>query len=71
MADARASALPLVGGDEGDWTILFGQWGLLLQDQKIGGIMRAIGWLGMLATMAWLALRVFQSSRAKAHSLEM
>jgi hypothetical protein len=28
MADARAAALPLVGGsDDGDWTILFGQGG--------------------------------------------
>jgi hypothetical protein len=58
MADARTAALPLVGSEESDWTILFGQWGLLAQDQKIGGIMRTIGWLGMLAAMAWLAYRV-------------
>jgi hypothetical protein len=58
MADARTAALPLVGSDESDWTILFGQWGLLAQDQKIGGIMRVLGWLGMIATAAWLAYRV-------------
>jgi len=71
MADARAAALPLVGSDESDWAILFGQWGLLLQDQKIGGIMKTIGWIGMLATMAWLAFRVFRSERTQAHALEM
>jgi hypothetical protein len=60
-----------VGDDESDWTTLFGQWGLLLQDQKIGGIMRAIGWLGMLGTMAWLAFRVFNGDRSQAHSLKM
>src|SRR3989440_2662477 len=36
MADARSAALPLVGSEESDWTILFCQWGLLAQDQKIG-----------------------------------
>ena len=45
MADARSAALPLVGSEESDWTILFGQWGLLAQDQKIGEIMRTLGWL--------------------------
>jgi hypothetical protein len=60
MADARTGVLSLVGSDESDWTILFGQWGLLLQDQKIGGIVRILGWLGMVATVAWLAFRVRQ-----------
>lgn len=32
MADARAEVLALVGSEESDWTILFGQLGLLLQD---------------------------------------
>ncbi len=65
MADARTSALPLVGSEESDWTILFTQWGLLAQDQKIGGIMRTLGWLGMLGTMAWLAYRTRQDAAAK------
>jgi len=60
MADARSGSLPLVGSEISDWAILFGQWGLLSQDQKIGGIMRTLGWLGMLATMAWLAYRLRQ-----------
>lgn len=58
MADARTSVLPLVGSDESDWTILFTQWGILAQDQKIGGIMRTLGYLGMFATIAWLAYRL-------------
>jgi hypothetical protein len=64
MADARAQALPLVGSGEHDWEILFGQWGLLAQDQKIGGIMRTLGWLGMLVTVAWLARRIYRSTRS-------
>lgn len=65
MADARAQALPLVGSGEHDWEILFTKWGLLVQDQKIGAIMRALGWLGMLATMAWLAYRLRHDAASK------
>jgi hypothetical protein len=65
MADARTASLPLVGSEESDWTILFTQWGILAQDQKIGGIMRALGWLGMLATMGWLAYRTRHDAAAK------
>jgi hypothetical protein len=59
MADARAVSLPLVGSGEHDWETLFGQWGLLMQDQNIGGATRDLGWLGMLATVAWLAWRTW------------
>jgi len=61
MADAREQALPLVGSGDHDWGILFGQWGLLAQDQKIGGATRAIGWIGMVAVVGWLAWRTYQS----------
>ena len=54
MADARRSALPLVGSDESDWTILFSHWGVLHHDLTIAGWTRGIGWIGMLATVAWL-----------------
>jgi hypothetical protein len=54
MADARTSALPLVGSDESDWTILFTHWGLLQRDRTIAAWTRSAGWLGMLATVAWL-----------------
>src|ERR1700690_1710092 len=36
MADARTNALPLVNSDDSDWTLLFGRWGILIYDQKIG-----------------------------------
>jgi hypothetical protein len=66
MADARTSALSLIGSDESDWTILFTQWGLLAQDQKIGATMRILGYLGMFAIMAWLALRLRQDAASQA-----
>jgi hypothetical protein len=61
MADARTQALQLVGSGEHDWEVLFTQWGLMLQDQKIGHTTRAIGWIGMVASVLWLAWRVWQS----------
>lgn len=64
MADARLQNLPLVGSGDHDWGILFGQWGLLAQDERIGGITRAIGWLGMLASVGWLVWRTYTSARA-------
>ena len=69
MADARSASLPLVGSEESDWTILFTQWGLLAQDQKIGGFTRALGWLGMIAIVVWLAYRVRRDAAPTAHSL--
>jgi hypothetical protein len=68
MADARTSALPLVGSEESDWTILFTEWGLLVKDQQIGATMHALGWLGMLATVAWLAYRVRHGTSPKSPS---
>ena len=57
MGDARSSALPLVGSDESDWTLLFSKWGILHLDRTIAAWTRALGWIGMLATPAWLAWR--------------
>jgi len=66
MADARAEALPLVGSGEHDWALLFGQWGLLSQDQKLGGFLRLVGWAGMLTLMIWLGLKTWRNSAAAA-----
>ena len=66
MVDARSLALPLVCSGEHDWEILFGRWGVLAQDRAIGGATRTLGWIGMLATLAWLVwmcLRTTKSSR--------
>jgi hypothetical protein len=60
MADARAQALPLVNvGGEGihDWAYLFIKFGLINQAITIGNATRALGWLGMLAVVGWLAWR--------------
>lgn len=63
MADARTSALPLVNGDESDWTLLFGQWGIVPHDRQIGHFTRTLGWLGMLAVLAWLGYRLYRDSQ--------
>jgi len=62
MADARAQQLPLVTvGDsdyvEHDWFHIFSSLGLLQHDTQIAAFVRLLGWLGMLATIAWLAWR--------------
>ena len=62
MSDARTASMPLVGGDESDWTVLFTQWNLMLRDQQIAHTTRAIGWLGMLASVAWFAYRAFRNT---------
>jgi hypothetical protein len=67
MADARTAALPLVNSDESDWTLLFGQWGILTHDQQIGHFMRALGWIGMLAAVGWLAYRLYRDSQPESH----
>jgi hypothetical protein len=63
MADARTSALPLVNGDESDWTLLFGQWKILTHDQQIGHFMRTLGWLGMFGAISWLAYRLYRDTQ--------
>jgi hypothetical protein len=60
MADARAMVLPLVtAGDsdfiEHDWHTIFTSLGVLQYDTTIAGVIRTIGWLGMLGTVAWFA----------------
>jgi hypothetical protein len=61
MADARAQVLPLVtvgdpgAGEAHDWFLILSRWGLLQYDVRIAMFVRAIGWLGMLATAGWLA----------------
>ena len=62
MADARAQELPLLTVGNGayvihDWNYLFGRLGLLAHDTQIASAMRVIGWLGMLATVAWFVWR--------------
>ena len=62
IADARAQVLPLVtvGDPEGgghDWFQILARWRLLRYDTTIAALVRAAGWLGMLATPLWLLYR--------------
>lgn len=57
MADAREQALPLAGGGEHDWFNLFLRWGCLQSDTAIARNVHILGWLGMLASAAWLLWR--------------
>ena len=66
LGDARAQELPLVGGGEHDWFNILGRWHLLRYDTRIAAVLRAIGWLGMIAAWAWLAWRWLRDRRSTA-----
>ncbi len=62
MADARCQCLEYVTvGDpemaEHDWFYLFSHAGVLERDIQIGDTFRTLGWIGMLATVAWFVWR--------------
>ncbi len=55
MADARALALPLVGGGDHDWNELFFRFGLLGESsvQRVATATHALGVLVMLLGLSW------------------
>ncbi len=54
IADARAQELTLLGGDH-DWAVLFSHWPWLFPyDTMVGAIVRGIGVMIMLSTLAFL-----------------
>jgi hypothetical protein len=63
MADARAMILPLVtaGGDpehvEHDWNTIFTSLGVLQYDTTIAGVVRFLGWCGMILVVVWFLWR--------------
>src|SRR5262249_48386227 len=59
LATARNIDIQLVGSVEHDWEALFTRWSILVHDQQIGHATQLLGWLGMLATVAWFARRSF------------
>ena len=66
MADARAQELPLLTVGDGDyvihdWAYLFGKFGVLEHDTQIAHAVRVIGWIGMIATLAWMIWRSLQA----------
>ncbi len=72
MADARLQQLDLVslgGGDapvEHDWYLMLTQLGLLQQDKTIAGVVRVLGYVGMLACVGWLWLRGGRAQKERA-----
>jgi hypothetical protein len=61
MADARAMILPLVTvGDpdmaEHDWHTIFSSLGVLPFDTTIAGVIRALGWCGMVGVVVWFVV---------------
>lgn len=56
VGDARAQALPLVGGGIHDWNYLLGRIGLLEFDGSIAALLRLLGWALMLFSVG-LAVR--------------
>jgi len=72
MADARARELPLLTvGDSDDvihdWNYLFGKLGVLDHDTQIAHAVQILGWIGMLATVAWFFRRSLQSKATQAN----
>ena len=69
MADARAMVLPLVTtGDpdhvEHDWNTIFSSLGLLQYDTTIAGVIRFLGWCGMIGVVVWFVWRSWTTESA-------
>jgi hypothetical protein len=62
MATARTMDIQLIGSGDHDWEILFTHWNILVHDQQIGHATQLLGWLGMLASVAWFAHRSSRQS---------
>jgi hypothetical protein len=74
MADARAMILPLVTvGDpdfaEHDWNTIFTSLGVLQHDTTIAGIVRFMGWCGMLGIVGWMVWQSLRKPEEKSGSL--
>ena len=57
MADARALELPLLGGGDHDWNTIFTRWNVLQHDTDIAGVVKFIGWTGMVLPVLWVSWR--------------
>ena len=69
MADARAMELPLVTtGDpdfvEHDFHAIFSNLGVLDYDTRIAGVVRFLGWCGMIGCVVWLAWRAWKQEQS-------
>jgi len=64
LADARAQALPLIGGGEHDWAYLLDSVGLLAYDTKIGALAVGLGCFVMAYSAYSLYLHLRKASPA-------
>lgn len=76
MADARAMVLPLVTtGDpdyiEHDWNTIFSSLGLLQHDTMIAGVVRFVGWCGMIGVAVWLVWRFWNADTKEKEGTDM
>lgn len=62
IADARAQALPLVGGGEHDWTFLLATWGKLDQDLTLARDARFVAW-AIVLTSVWMGVTAVASGK--------
>ena len=65
IRDARAKALPLVGGEIHDWGYMLGKTGLLEYDQIIGRFVWSLGLISVIAAF-FLSVR-FAISSSRIH----
>lgn len=70
MADARALALPLVGGGEHDWNNIFFRWHVLSYDTQIARVVRIVGWVGMIAASLWGVFRGYRNLACRSEPSE-
>ena len=53
VGDARAQALPLVGGGEHDWAFLLGRAGWLAKDQDLARTIHFLGVVLLVGSVFW------------------
>jgi hypothetical protein len=75
MADSHCQCLTYVTvGDSDtiihDWYYLFSSAGVLAHDTQIAAVVRTLGWIGMLATVVWFAVRALRSAPTAAAAAE-
>lgn len=70
VADARARALPLVGGGEHDWAFLLRRAGLMAQDQQLSRMIHFLGVVIFIASLAW-GIQAIRAARRGEIAAEM
>jgi len=65
VADARAQALPLVGGGEHDWAYLLGRAGWLARDQALARGVHAAGFILFVAALGLGLVTTFAAAKER------